>query len=120
MKLTPWFKPAAALMLLLVGAQPALPHASMIRASPPANGTVNAPREVSIMFSERIKPSQDAITVHDAKGVRVDRDDIRLDGNGRIVRASLQPLGPGTYRVTWRVQSSDSHTIQGTFTFRVR
>ena len=120
MKLNRWSLLGVPVALLLIGTQPAFAHASMVRASPPVNGTVSAPSEVSIMFSEGIIASHDSIMVRDAKGARVDRGDIRLDGNGRIVRTSLRPLEPGTYRVDWHVQSRDSHTVQGSFTFRVR
>jgi hypothetical protein len=32
---------------------------------------------------------------------------------------SLRPGGSGTYHVTWRVLSVDSHTTDGNFTFQV-
>jgi methionine-rich copper-binding protein CopC len=121
MTLNRWLIPTVTAVLWLAGAQLALPHASLIRASPPANSAVQtAPREVSLLFSERVRAAPGAIAVRDAKGARVDKGDIRLDTNGRIVRTSLQPLGPGSYRVNWRVRSNDGHTVQGSFTFRVR
>jgi copper resistance protein C len=36
-----------------------------------------------------------------------------------MVRVSLPPLEPGVYTVEWRVMSSDTHKVNGTFTFRV-
>jgi methionine-rich copper-binding protein CopC len=35
------------------------------------------------------------------------------------VQVPLNPLGPGTYRVKWRVLSVDTHVTEGDFTFRV-
>jgi copper resistance protein C len=32
---------------------------------------------------------------------------------------TLRPGGTGTYRVTWRVLSVDTHTTDGSFTFQV-
>jgi hypothetical protein len=32
---------------------------------------------------------------------------------------SLRPGGSGTYRVEWKVLSVDTHTTEGSFTFRV-
>ena len=124
MKLTGWSISIA--LFLLIGAQPALPQASMVSASPPVNGTVSAPREISITFSEPIIASHDSIMVRDAKGARVNRSDIWLDGNGRIVNTSLRPLEAGTYRVDWHVQSRDPHVkgsfhdVRGSFTFRLQ
>jgi methionine-rich copper-binding protein CopC len=110
-----------ALAALLLSATSALPHTSPVRTSPPANGNVQtAPREVSILFGERVEVSSDAIIVQDANGIRVDQGDARLDGNGRIVRASLQSISAGIYTVAWRVRSVDGHTVQGKFTFRVQ
>ena len=34
-------------------------------------------------------------------------------------RVPLNPLGPGTYRVKWRVLSVDTHVTEGDFIFRV-
>jgi hypothetical protein len=70
-------------------------------------------------FSERVRSAPGAVTVKDASGVRVDLDDAKSDNNGRVVRTSVRPLETGTYRVDWRVQSSDSHAAQGSFTFQV-
>jgi methionine-rich copper-binding protein CopC len=92
-----------------------------VRTNPAANATLqSAPRDVSILFNERVRATPDAITVEDAEGARVDQGDTRAESNGRVIRASLKPLPPGTYKVKWRVQSSDSHTVEGSFSFRVR
>jgi methionine-rich copper-binding protein CopC len=40
-------------------------------------------------------------------------------GDARILRVSLPPLSPGTYRVVWRVLSVDTHVSEGDFTFDV-
>ena len=36
-----------------------------------------------------------------------------------LLKVSLPPLGPGTYRVAWRVVSVDTHVTSGSFTFQV-
>jgi methionine-rich copper-binding protein CopC len=35
------------------------------------------------------------------------------------MRVPLRGIRPGTYRVSWRVLSVDTHTTEGAFTFRV-
>jgi methionine-rich copper-binding protein CopC len=113
--------PIVLVVFLLLGTTSAFPHASLVRASPPINGTVqNAPREVSILFSEKVQAPPGAIAVRDASGARVDEGEARLDSNGRVIRASLKPLSPGTYKVNWRIRSADGHTAEGSFTFRIR
>jgi methionine-rich copper-binding protein CopC len=114
-------KLSLALMALLgAGPSPARAHASMIRSSPQANATVKtAPQQVALYFSERVRAAPDAISVTDQSNTRIDRSDAKPDGNGRIVRVSLNPITAGTYRMNWSVQSSDKHTVKGSFTFRV-
>jgi methionine-rich copper-binding protein CopC len=36
-----------------------------------------------------------------------------------VVHVPLKAIRPGTYRVTWRVLSVDTHTTEGSFTFKV-
>ena len=36
-----------------------------------------------------------------------------------MLRVTLAPLAPGTYRVVWRVLSVDTHVTEGDFTFTV-
>lgn len=106
---------------LLIGTNPALPHSEVVRTSPAANASLqSAPRDVSVLFNARVKAEPDAIAVEDANGARVDQADTRIESNGRVIRAALKPLPAGTYKVKWRVQSSDSHVVEGTFSFRVR
>src|SRR5438874_1415790 len=104
-----------ALAALLLSATSALPHASPVRTNPPAEGTVQNPREVAIVFSERVEASSDAIMVQDASGTRVDQGNASLGTSGRIVRVLLRPLSAGVYTVGWRVRSADGHTAQGKF-----
>ena len=106
---------------LLAGANVAFAHSKAVRTNPPDNATLqSAPRDVSILFNERVRAAPDAIAVEDANGTRVDQGDTRVESNGRVIRASLKPLSAGTYKVKWRVQSSDTHTVEGSFSFRVR
>ena len=53
----------------------------------------------------------------DSAGKRVDTGKTRVSGSQMSV--SLRPGGTGTYHVTWRVLSVDTHTTDGSFTFQV-
>jgi methionine-rich copper-binding protein CopC len=120
MRIHPSLIRLVAATLLVGAASSALSHASMIRSSPTANSTVKVtPRQVSIFFSERVKAAPGAIAVQDAKGDKVDLGDAKSDNNGRVVRTSVRLLEAGSYRVDWRVQSRDGHTVQGSFAFQV-
>jgi copper resistance protein C len=79
-----------------------------------------APDEVKLYFTERLEPAYSALRVLDARGVQVDGRDSRVDrANPALLRATLPPLPPGTYRVLWRVLSIDADITEGAFTFRV-
>jgi copper resistance protein C len=95
-----------------------LAHAYLLRATPSENASGASPAEITLQFSEPLERAFSAIVVNDAAGKQVDKRDTRLD-KGLTLRVSLPPLPPGQYRVEWRAVSTDSHKIQGAYTFRV-
>ena len=106
------------LLFLTLGAVPAFPHAYLDRAEPRVGSSVRAaPREVAMWFSERLEPAFSTATVRNGAGARVDVGRARASGN--VLRVSLKPLAPGTYTVSWRVLSVDTHTTEGSFSFTV-
>jgi hypothetical protein len=108
----------ATLALLGVGIGNAAAHASLDHASPRVGNTVSTPpREVTLTFTQKLEPAFSAIKVTNAAGQRVDTGGTRVNGN--VMSVSLRPGGSGTYRVEWKVLSVDTHTTEGSFTFRV-
>lgn len=112
---------ALALIAWIVAAQIALAHSGLQRAEPPVGSTLKRPpTEVKLFFSERLEPAYSTVRVEDDRGVRVDREDSRVDRSSPfLLRATLSPLARGTYTVIWRVLSVDSHVTEGRFTFQV-
>ena len=108
---------ATALSLMLASTS-ALAHAELQTSSPAADATV--PSEVAIEFTEGVEPKFSAIEVHDSQGMRVDNGDTHaaLDNTKRLA-VSLKPLQPGTYNVTWRITSTDTHKTKGSYIFKV-
>jgi len=111
----------AVAMLSLVGAAAAYAHAHLDRASPAAGSMVaTAPGEVRLHFTQKIEPKFSTIVVRDAAGQQVDKSDSSVDATDQqVLRVSLQPLGPGRYKVEWRVTSVDTHASRGDYSFRV-
>jgi methionine-rich copper-binding protein CopC len=106
------------LPLLLFGGREAIAHASLDHASPLVGSTVaSAPSEVTLWFTQNLEAKFSSITVTNASGQRVDSGSTSVSGN--VMRVSVRTSGPGTYRVNWRVLSVDTHTTQGSFSFRV-
>ena len=112
---------AAAAALSLSGAAAAFAHAHLVRATPTEGGTVkSAPNEVVLKFNERLEPAFSSAVIRDSVGKQVDKADAHVDKADRtVVRVSLPPLDPGVYTVEWKAMSSDTHKINGNFTFRV-
>ena len=93
-------------------------HAFLDHAEPRVgNKVATAPREVTLWFTQKLEPAFSTITVTNAAGQRVDTGKTRVSGSQMSV--SLRPGGTGTYHVTWRVLSVDTHTTDGSFSFQV-
>ena len=108
----------AILPLLLLGVGKATAHAYLDHASPLVGSTVaTAPSQVTLWFTQKLEPSFSTMSVTNSSGQRVDSGRVSVSGN--TMRVSIRATGAGTYRVTWRVLSVDTHTTQGNFTFRV-
>jgi copper resistance protein C len=109
---------ALSLLFLTVSAPAAHAHASLAHASPSVGSAVSAaPREVILMFTERLEAAFSNLTVVDASGTEVIQGKAQVNDN--TMRISLKPLNAGIYKVNWRAVSTDTHKIEGSFTFRV-
>ncbi|WP_370375502.1 copper resistance protein CopC [Micromonospora sp. HM5-17] len=109
----------ASLALLLGPAAPASAHAVLVSSSPVADSVLTtAPTEVVLTFSETVREVPDKIRVIGPDGARVDRGDPVF--NGAVVTVPVDPGGPrGTYLVSYRVVSADSHPVSGAYTYSV-
>jgi copper resistance protein C len=112
---------AAVLAALLLGAGAAWGHAFLDRAEPRVGSTVkSAPVQVRLWFSERLEPAFSTLEIVNQSGDRVDLGPARVEAvSPTLLQVPLKPLGPGTYRVKWRVLSIDTHVTEGDFTFRI-
>jgi methionine-rich copper-binding protein CopC len=105
-------------LLLLFATGGASAHAFLDHAQPRVgNKVAEPPREVTLWFTQKLEPAFSTITVTNAAGDRVDTGKTRV--NGTQMSVTLRPGGTGTYHVTWRVLSVDTHTTDGNFTFQV-
>nr|WP_245981631.1 copper resistance protein CopC [Streptomyces reniochalinae] len=113
-----------ALLGILATAGPAAAHAALT-GSNPADGSVvrDAPRQVTLDFSEGVAMSEDSIRVLDPHGKRADTGAIRDTGTGGKTQRAVSlrsSLAKGTYTVAWQAVSADSHPVSGAFTFSVK
>jgi copper resistance protein C len=105
-------------LLLLLATGEVTAHAFLDHAEPRVgNKVATAPHEVTLWFTQNLEAAFSTITVTNPAGQRVDTGKPRFSGNQ--VSVSLRSGGAGTYHVTWRVLSVDTHTTDGNFTFQV-
>lgn len=111
----------SALAFALASVPPALAHAFLDRATPAVGSSVHgSPAQVKLWFTQQLEPAFSTVQVLDASGKRVDKADAHVDsGDAALLVVTLPSLKPGTYRVTWRVLSVDTHVTEGDFSFDV-
>ncbi len=107
----------------LLLAAPAAAHATVVASSPPDGSRLNAvPRTVSITFDESVGlGGVGYLNVTDQAGRRANaRAAYHPGGDDAKVAADLRSgLSDGTYTVSFRVVSADSHPVAGTIRFVV-
>jgi copper transport protein len=122
-----WSRGAAALIgvlmgvlgVLLVPASPASAHAALVRTSPPENAILaTPPAAVVLTFSESVRPVAGKVSVIGPDGKRADTG--KPNAAGKTVTIPLRPGGArGTYLVSYRVISADSHPVGGGYSYSV-
>lgn len=106
--------------LVSVLAEPAGAHATLVGTDPPADAVVDAPPSVvELRFDEGVETLEDSVRIFGPDGQRVDGGAVETAGGGTILRSPIDGAARGTYTVAWRVTSTDSHTISGSFVFHV-
>lgn len=108
----------AALIFTAAAAGEGAAHAFLERASPAVGGAVSAPSEIRLWFTEPIEPRFSRMQLANAAGQRIATSPPAVvDGNQLVLR--VPRLGPGIYRVSWKIVSVDTHKTEGAFTFEV-
>ena len=104
----------------LLAASPVWAHSFLQHTSPPAGAELrSAPASVKIIFTEAVEPRFSSIEVRDSAGTRVDTGSTYADGTATALAVGLSKLPPGTYTVSWRAASVDTHKSEGKYTFSV-
>lgn len=110
-----------AVLVVLTGTGSAAAHAVLIATEPGQSAVVaTMPATVSLTFSEPVVIAPSAVRVFGPEGAEVDDGHATHLGSAATVGVRLVSAGsPGTYTVSWRVISADSHPVAGAFTFSV-
>ena len=109
------------LLLLLWSAGPASAHATLLFASPAAEGGVpDPPSALTLTFDNPVTLPPDALRLTGPTDTPVDLGAPRLTGAAHSVQAAVtRRIAVGVYTVTWQVIASDGDAITGTYRFAV-
>jgi copper transport protein len=115
--------PAGAIMvvlLVLLGARPALAHTSFESSSPADGAVFDAPVSVvTVSFTNPATPVGDEFVALDSSG-QIRTPTSVTDTDGRIFELTFDPaLSGGQVGIRWKVQAGDAHPIEGAFSFTV-
>ena len=104
-------------------------HTHVVASSPAANAAVAPMTAVSITFNERTVPAfsgadvvmtaMPGMAAHAPMKLNGMRPTWSVDGK-RLTLTAARPFPRGTYRVSWHAAGTDTHRMQGNFSFTVR
>ncbi len=107
--------------VILGFASAAFAHAQLLGTSPTSGAVLlSPPSQVVLTFGEAVQAPPTAIEIFSADGQQLRTGPVgHPSGRPDQVAATLPPSLRGTYIVSWRVISADTHPVQGAFTFSV-
>ena len=116
-----WFRSTLVVLLLLLPVS-AWTHAVLVKSSPARRAMLSKPpARVQLWFNERLEAQFSQLSVWDAEGRQVDRQDIHIGPDDpKRLSVGLAELAPGIYAVKFRVLSVDGHIVESEFPFTVR
>ena len=95
-------------------------HAILEKATPAPNSQVKAPpKEVVLLFNERLEEEFYSIKVFNADGDIVTNNKTQLSIDQKQLTQVLPSLANGTYTVSYRVLSADGHPIEGSYVIAI-
>lgn len=108
---------------VLAAAAPASAHALAVSSTPPAGATLaQAPKTVTVVFSEPPDPRLSSIQILDSAGnPHQTGHSSAIPGEPTALEVGVGALSPGVYTVNWRTVSRvDGHLATGSFAFGVK
>jgi len=118
--------PAALVTLLTASlvlmAGPASAHAVLEASDPRPDAVLKTlPGTVTLRFDEPVTLVPGSLRVYDPDGDRIDRGDVAhpTDHADQVAVTLESGTAQGSYLVSWRVVSADSHPVSGAYTFAV-
>lgn len=113
---------AATAVIALATAAQAQAHAKLVSSTPAEGATVTAPKQVVLMFSEKLQPkfSGVALTMPSMSNMAVATKVSVAKDRVTMTVTPTEPLTPGAYTVSWHAITADTHRMEGKYNFTVR
>lgn len=115
-----WVAAVAGVLVALSIPAPASAHAVLVTTDPPSGAVLGSmPAKATLTFSEAVRPVAGRVQVIGPDGKRIAAGEPTTAGSAMTVplRAADDPRG--TYLISYRVISADTHPVAGTITFSV-
>src|SRR4051794_40279316 len=111
----------AAIMIAFgaVFAAPASAHTKLLKSTPAAGASVKELTEVTLVFSEAVKPSLAKVQIRDSSGAQHAAPGAPQVKGATVIQAAAPDLNPGDYTVAYRVVSADGHPVTGEVSFKL-
>ncbi|WP_165367454.1 copper resistance CopC/CopD family protein [Phytoactinopolyspora endophytica] len=111
--------PAGVVAGMVILAQPAAAHPTLVTTLPEAGYSITAPpEEIGLVFDERVTVHEISVEGQARGDVETSEPRVSEDGT-RITVEPGSPLAEGRYTVYWEVAGIDGHDVSGTFGFGV-
>lgn len=108
---------AVLVAVFLLPVVPAAAHDAVTGTNPEDGQSLDAvPEAIEVSFTATPLAMGSEIQIKDAAGTNWSEGGVEIDGN-MVVQQVNSAAPAGEYTVTWRVVSSDSHPIDGSFSF---
>lgn len=95
-------------------------HAFLVNTLPRAGARfTEAPQELALQFSEAVSPRSAQVKVRALQGGPLEVRELHPGADAQNLLATLPPLKPNVYVVSWQVMADDGHLSSGEFAFGV-
>ncbi|GJL76469.1 MAG: hypothetical protein NMNS02_25750 [Nitrosomonas sp.] len=110
------------LFLLLTQVSNVWAHASLVKSDPPRRASLTeSPSQVQLWFSEEIEAAYASVVVLDSNDNNVTNNEPQAaEDDRKSVVLAVPELGPGSYKVQFRVLSVDGHVVESNYGFRIK
>jgi methionine-rich copper-binding protein CopC len=98
-------------------AAPASAHTKLLQSTPTKGASVKELTEVTLVFSEKVRPSLAKVQIRDAAGAQRGSSEAPQVKGATVTQPAAPDLKPGDYTIAYRVVSADGHPVSGEVPF---